>query len=172
MTAIPNPLPPVLDATCGSRSIWFDKAHPFALYVDRRREHHECDFGDKSFGHRSLDIEPDVLADFTALPFPDESFWHVVWDPPHLLDAAETQWYFKAYGTLRSADWREVIGGGWRECWRVLKPGGTLVFKWADVSISTPEVLSAIPSAPLYGHRSGKKSGTHWMIFFKPPKEP
>ena len=112
MNSVPNPLPPVLDATCGSRSIWFDKAHPFALYVDRRREHHEGVFGKTSPAERTLDIEPDVLADFTALPFPDESFWHVVWDPPHLLDASPSQWYFKAYGTLRSADWREVIGGG------------------------------------------------------------
>lgn len=29
----------ILDATCGSRSIWFDKNNPDTLYVDRR----ECD---------------------------------------------------------------------------------------------------------------------------------
>lgn len=29
-------LPPVLDATCGGRMMWFDKQHPLALYLDNR----------------------------------------------------------------------------------------------------------------------------------------
>lgn len=28
----------ILDVTCGSRTIWFDKAHPAAVYCDSRRE--------------------------------------------------------------------------------------------------------------------------------------
>ena len=27
-------LPPVLDATCGGRMMWFNKRHPLALYLD------------------------------------------------------------------------------------------------------------------------------------------
>lgn len=27
----------ILDVTCGSRTIWFDKHHPDAIYCDRRR---------------------------------------------------------------------------------------------------------------------------------------
>ena len=160
-------IPPILDATCGSRSIWFNKRHPSALYVDRRKEHHEGRFGKGQPANRVLDISPDILADFTALPFPDETFWHIVWDPPHFVGAKETQWYCKAYGTLNAENWREVLGAGFRECWRVLKPCGTLIFKWAEVSIPTSEVLKCFPVCPLYGHRSGKKSGTHWIAFFK-----
>lgn len=28
----------ILDATCGGRTIWFDKNNPDTLYVDRKRE--------------------------------------------------------------------------------------------------------------------------------------
>lgn len=28
----------ILDVTCGSRTIWFDKNHPAALYCDKRKE--------------------------------------------------------------------------------------------------------------------------------------
>lgn len=28
----------ILDATCGSRTIWFNKHHPAAIYMDNRRE--------------------------------------------------------------------------------------------------------------------------------------
>lgn len=28
----------ILDVTCGSRTIWFDKQHPAAVYCDRRDE--------------------------------------------------------------------------------------------------------------------------------------
>ena len=28
----------ILDVTCGSRTMWFDKNHPAALYCDRRKE--------------------------------------------------------------------------------------------------------------------------------------
>lgn len=160
----------ILDATCGSRSIWFDKRNPLTLFVDRRREHHEAVFGVSQPARRTLDIAPDVIADFTDLPFPDETFWHVVFDPPHFVDAKATQWYCKAYGTLSAVNWREVLTRGFAECWRVLKTNGTLIFKWAEVSIPTRDLFPCFPASPLYGHRSGKKSGTHWLAFFKPPQ--
>lgn len=28
----------ILDVTCGSRTIWFNKTHPAAVYCDSRRE--------------------------------------------------------------------------------------------------------------------------------------
>lgn len=28
----------ILDVTCGSRTIWFNKKHPAAVYADRRKE--------------------------------------------------------------------------------------------------------------------------------------
>ena len=50
---------------------------------------------------------------------------------------------------------------------RVLKPHGVLILKWAETSIPTPEIIKAIGYTPLFGQRSGKKSGTNWMTFMK-----
>ena len=78
----------ILDVTCGSRTIWFNKTHPAAVYCDIRRERLS---GIWSSGagksERSCIVEPDVLCDFCDLPFRDESFSLVVFDPPHLKKA-------------------------------------------------------------------------------------
>lgn len=117
-------------------------------------------------GVKHYSCEPDIIADFTDLPFEDNSFYLVVFDPPHLITGVETAWLSKLYGRLPD-DWRDVIRKGFEECWRVLKPNGTLIFKWNEVQIPTREVIKAIGHDPLFGHRSGKKSQTHWITFFK-----
>lgn len=58
----------ILDPCCGSKMMHFDKNHPDVMFTDIREENHVlCD-------GRSLEIKPDMIADITALPFPDESF--------------------------------------------------------------------------------------------------
>ena len=161
----------ILDVTCGSRSIWFNKNHPSAIYCDRRKEEWHGEFGnalkkDGTKKHRQLIIDPDVQCDFTDLPFDDNSFSLVVFDPPHIEGLNENSWTKKAYGSL-DRDWRQVLHDGFLECMRVLKPFGVLVFKWSETQISTPEVIKAIGQHPLFGHRSGKKMNTHWMCFMK-----
>ena len=115
---------------------------------------------------RHLVIDPDVQCDFTDLPFEDESFSLIVFDPPHIMNLGENIWMRKSYGTLDDG-WRDLIHDGFNECMRVLKPDGVLVFKWSDISISTRDVIKAIGQEPLFGHRSGKKMNTHWMCFMK-----
>lgn len=73
---------------------WFDKKNPLTLFVDIRDEEHVlCD-------GRDLKVHPDLIADFTNLPFPDKSFKLVVFDPPHLLKAGDNSWLAKKYGKL------------------------------------------------------------------------
>ncbi len=68
----------ILDMCCGSRMFWMDKQDSRAVFTDRRAEHHVlCD-------GRTLQISPDIIADFRALPFADNTFAQVVFDPPHL----------------------------------------------------------------------------------------
>jgi len=122
------------------------------------------DRGDQSAQH--LVIAPDVVADFTALPFPDASFAHVVFDPPHCNRCSETGWLAKKYGKL-VAGWEEMLAGGFDECFRVLKEEGTLIFKWSSVQIPLSRVLALTPMRPLYGHRSGANMQTHWVAFIK-----
>lgn len=149
-----------LDPCCGSRMFWFQKNHPSVVYGDKRTEAHTlCD-------GRALRIEPDVELDFTGLPFADETFQLVAFDPPHLERAGPQSWMAKKYGKL-SMDWKDDLQCGFHECFRVLKPGGVLVFKWNETQIKVSEILKLAPQQPLFGNTSGKRAGTHWMVFMK-----
>lgn len=156
----------ILDVTCGSRTIWFNKAHPAAVYCDKREEDIAMYFGKARTSLHHLHVDPDVLCDFTELPFPDDHFALVVFDPPHLTRAKETAWLVKKYGKLGD-NWQQMLHDGFRECMRVLKPDGVLVFKWSEYDIPAAEVWKAIGQKPLFGHHSGKKSTTFWGCFMK-----
>ena len=161
----------ILDVTCGSRSIWFQKNEPHTIFCDKRREEFDGFFGneikkDGTQKHRHLSINPDVLCDFTDLPFNSDSFSLVIFDPPHIENLGENSWTRKAYGSL-NGDWKKMLHDGFCECMRVLKVGGVLIFKWSDVSVSTREIIGIFGQEPLFGHRSGKRANTHWMCFMK-----
>lgn len=154
----------ILDMCCGSRMFWFDRADPRVVFVDIRSEEHElCD-------GRELKIKPDVIADFRRLPFQPETFSMVVFDPPHLIRAGEKSWLRAKYGVLNKGTWQEDLRDGFAEAFRVLKPGGTLIFKWNETQIRTSEILALTTEKPAFGHPSGKKGGTHWICFIKQPE--
>lgn len=60
-----------------------------------------------------------------------------------------------------------MLAKGFKECFRVLKPGGFLIFKWNETDIKVSEVLKLTPEKPIFGHISGKRSNTHWICFMK-----
>lgn len=163
-------MPLVLDACCGSRMFWFDSDDRRALFIDRRAGTWPRDLGTVKTKNRSpIVVDPDVLADFTAMPFADESFYMVVFDPPHIsasrFGAGNDSIMSNSYGVLPE-DWPNELTRGFAECFRVLKPHGTLIFKWAETSVAVGQVLlAALPRKPLFGHRSGKH--THWYVFMK-----
>lgn len=156
----------ILDCTCGSRTIWFNKHHPAAVYTDRRVEAMELYFGKARTSLHQLHVDPDIVCDFTALPFDDETFSLVVFDPPHLIRAKENAWLVKKYGKLDDG-WPQMLHDGFLECMRVLKPDGVLIFKWSEYDIPAADVWKAIGQKPLFGHHSGKKSTTFWGCFMK-----
>ena len=125
----------ILDVTCGSRTIWFDKHHPAALYCDNRQATYKglWKSGDGK-SERDCIVDPDIVCDFTDLPFPDNSFALVVWDPPHLKSIGENAWMAKKYGNLDD-NWPQMLHDGSRECMRVLKPDGVMIFKWSETQI-------------------------------------
>jgi len=162
-----RPLPPVLDACCGGRMMWFDREDSRALFVDRRCEVIERSVKATAKRFKPINVNPDVQADFTSLPFPDASFSLVVFDPPHGFFGA-TSFMAKEYGTLRQpADWQEMLKGGFAECFRVLKENGTLIFKWNETDVPVSQVLALTDAKPLFGHKSGKQMKTHWVAFLK-----
>ena len=151
---------PVLDPCCGSRMFWFDPEDQRVLFGDIREESHTlCD-------GRALDIKPDMQMDFRSLPFPDNSFYQVCFDPPHLIHAGDKSWLALKYGRL-GQDWQCDLRKGFSECFRVLKPFGTLIFKWNETQIKVSEILKLTDQKPLFGHKSGKRSDTHWISFLK-----
>jgi SAM-dependent methyltransferase len=158
---------PVLDACCGSRMFWFDRKDPRAVFVDKRRETHTLPDVSSVGGSRELVIDPDHQADFTNLPFADNTFALVVFDPPHFERNGATGWVGLKYGTLKG-DWREMLRGGFAECFRVLRPEGVLIFKWCADEIPVSQILALTPERPLFGHKSGKQQKTHWVTFMKP----
>lgn len=156
----------VLDVCCGSRMFWFNRKDSRAVYCDNRQEKHVLKDKSSSGGSRTLIIDPDYVCDFTALPFPDNSFPLVVFDPPHLIGNGRSGWLAKKYGKL-GVNWKDDIRHGFAECFRVLKPEGTLIFKWHDHEIPVSQILTLTPVAPLIGNRCGRTAKTHWIVFIK-----
>jgi SAM-dependent methyltransferase len=107
-----------------------------------------------------------MIADFTNMPFPSDSFALVVFDPPHLAKLGATGKYATSYGRLEG-NWRDDMRKGFSECFRVLRSEGVLVFKWCEYEIPLREVLALTPEKPLFGHISGKRQQTHWVCFLK-----
>lgn len=88
-------------------------------------------------------------------------------DPPHLLRAGPRRWLAAKYGKL-GADWREDLRRGFAECFRVLDADGVLIFKWNETQVRVADVLALTPVQPLFGHVSGRKGLTHWLVFMPP----
>lgn len=150
----------ILDACCGSKMFWFDKANSNVLFGDIRKEEHIlCD-------GRALNIHPDIQIDFRDMPFEDNSFKLVVFDPPHLKTLGKSSWMAKKYGVL-SYTWRDDIKRGFDECMRVLEPFGILIFKWNESEIKAKTIIEISGLSPLFGHTTGRQSKTIWMAFMK-----
>ena len=157
---------PVLDVCCGSKMFWFDKNDDRVVFVDKRSGEYMVKNPGMKTGEYAVRISPDYVADFTNLPFEDDSFFQVVFDPPHFYRKGQSDWIAKTYGTLPD-NWEDELRRGFAECFRVLKPGGTLIFKWHEGDIKVARILALTPEKPLFGHKSGKRQRTHWIVFMK-----
>lgn len=147
----------VLDVCCGSKMFYFDKENKHTIYMDIRREKFDIH-------GKHVNVNPDIIADFRSIPFDDERFNLVIFDPPHLKWAGPNSIMKAQYGQLDKNNWKQDLTTGFKESMRVLKKGGTLIFKWNECQISIKEVLECVPYEPLLGNQRGH---THWMVFFK-----
>lgn len=147
----------ILDACCGSRMFYFDKENPDVIFADcRELETTLCD-------GRTLLIKPNVKMDFRNMPYKNDTFKIVVFDPPHLNQVGTSSWLAKKYGILPK-DCFPYLKQGFEECMRVLQPSGLLVFKWNEEQIKFSDVLKTFGVKPLLGDKRGK---TRWVIFIK-----
>jgi len=154
----------ILDACCGGRMFWYDKNNADTLFMDQR----VVDKGAFSNNwNPNWCVKPDVLADFRDMPFADNSFKMVVFDPPHLYNGSEKSVINKKYGLLNKLTWKQDILDGFNECLRVLEVNGVLIFKWNEANIKASELTRLFPIAPLFGDFTGKTGKTIWMTFIK-----
>lgn len=160
----------ILDATCGPKTIWYQKNHPGVVFLDKRRENiNTLQNGNSLRTRRTIRIQPDFVGDFTCLPFKDNVFDVVVFDPPHIIRKQKVTMGIMEmkYGCLYEAEYKKVLTQGCRELFRVLKDNGVLVFKWCETYRSLSDVLSLFPYRPLFGTRTGQRNNTHWVFFIK-----
>lgn len=130
---------------------WFNKKHPNTLFLDHRTLDPELMSNGATFS-----VKPDMVMDFRDLQLEDKSFSLVVFDPPHVMRSGAKSFLAKKYGFLNKDTWADDLRKGFSECFRVLKPEGTLVFKWNECHIPLKEILALTPYQPLFGNRGGK----------------
>ena len=147
----------ILDMCCGSKMFWFEKNREDVIFTDIR------EFEDILSDGRIIRVNPDIVADFRKLPFEDEKFNMVVFDPPHLNKVGLKSWLCKKYGRLEE-NWRDDIKKVFKEGFRVLKKDGFLIFKWNEEQIKLNEILKLTDVKPLFGNKRAK---THWIVFVK-----
>ncbi len=147
----------ILDVCCGSRMFYSDPNNPNVDFCDNRCLETTYPV------NRKLIIKPDHILDFRDLPFDDQSYALVIYDPPHLNKVGDNSWLAKKYGRLPK-EWKPYLKSGFDECWRVLKVGGTLLFKWNEDQIKKGEVIKLFEIEPLLYDKRGK---TFWIVYFK-----
>lgn len=157
----------VLDATCGDRGVWLDEQDERAVFSDLRVE--EPGFHGQE--GRTYEVQPQVQADVRHLPFPADHFDCAIYDPPHVVKdggmkqlAGQVQ---KKYGALRAETWQRDLERAFGELWRVVRDGGTVGFKFSDVSVPFEDVLAHAPAEPLVGTTTTKTKTveTRWFLF-------
>jgi ubiquinone/menaquinone biosynthesis C-methylase UbiE len=157
---------PILDVCCGGKMFYADKNDSRVMFCDIRKLPRQ-----KLSNGGYFEVAPDVQADFTNLPFEDEKFKLIIFDPPHV-NCGERSFLYVKYGTLRK-NWKEALTKGFSECFRVLSAGGTLIFKWSDCRFALKEILELTPERTVITHRAKSTSGkanTYFCVFYKEEK--
>jgi SAM-dependent methyltransferase len=159
----------VLDATAGGKHIWHEdmKGSDKVVFCDRR-----VVAPGEIEQQPNWSVQPDIAADYRCLPFSENTFDLICFDPPHrvrdggmqtLSGIIETK-----YGALRAQRWQADLREAFEELWRVLQQGGVLTVKWNDAMRDDDSVLEQLPKTPLYGTNTAKENtDTSWWVFHK-----
>lgn len=147
----------ILDATAGSRAVWFDKNYPDAVFLDARPG-----------------LYPgNCRGDSRRTSFPSNSFDLVVFDPPHMTCGPRSQ-MARRYGHYLTAEIRDLVRDSFMEFYRLLRPDGLVAFKWNDHDTSLDKVLEpvvgfdrlvGVPTAM----RTKHSSTTYWVLLRRRP---
>lgn len=126
----------ILDLSAGKRAIWFNKNHPMAVFVDRRKE-----------------VKPTIVADSRKLPKKvGDNFDLIVFDPPHM-NCGPNSNMSRVYGYHTTKEILKTIEHTAKEAHRVSRSGALMALKWNDHDIRLQRVFDLMPQGePLFGH--------------------
>ena len=143
----------IVDLSAGNRAVWYNKAHPNALFIDIRPE-----------------MNPSLVADtrnLVGLVEPGVDLF--VFDPPHVNFGANAE-MSKTYGWHTTDAIRDIITRTAEEAYRLGRPNALMAFKWNDHDQRLEKVLAlmAVWWEPLFGHkvamRTKHASSTSWVL--------
>ncbi len=153
----------MLDVTAGNRMLWPNKNPPNTVFMD------------KEVGLR---VAPDIFGAWNSLPFRDDSFDCIMFDPPHLMymgpnsmhrDPGGQSWW--GLGWKNRMDLVRTLVTAQREFSRV---GKRLLFKWGESRDggSVNRLLSLFTewreihryTRPSQGR---SRNDTHWVTFIR-----
>lgn len=145
----------ILDLLAGRRAIWFNKAHPLAVYLDKREE-----------------VKPSLVCDTRDIPAEAGSGHNLlVWDPPHM-NCGPNSNMSKVYGYHTTAEILDTIEKTGREAHRISADNALMALKWNTHDIRLQRVFDLLPNwEPLFGHltKDGPGSQTYWVMLRRLP---
>ena len=149
----------ILDATSSRRIMWENKHDLDTVYMDIRPE-----------------VVPDVIGDVRSVPFDDNIFDLVVFDPPHKSLGVNSTMADR-YGIFTDGEIRAAIAGGFAEIGRILRENGLCLFKWSDgdfplgkmANMRPPALTVLVTQRVSYRNKSGNQC--FWVTLIKRSKE-
>ena len=165
----------ILDATCGTKDMWYQKNHPYVIFMDKRKGtfYYKYPNSPKKVEYH---VEPDVVSEWKDAPFPDNYFDMIVFDPPHIIQNSTKGSMPTKYTILNPNNWQMVLKEGIKKLFDILKPDGIFIFKWCETEkfphpVSIDNVLKLFPYKPLFGSNSKSKrknsANIYWIVFLK-----
>jgi len=133
----------ILDVCCGALTMyhnWHKKLGEDFVYIDIRQQE-KRDYGKHNVYKGAIpEVKPLIQADMKHLPFRDNIFDAIIFDPPHLHEGAESFMGVK-YGIWSRKEMVTTLRTVNDEFKRVLRDGGMLVLKIFAKDCTTYEAL-------------------------------
>lgn len=140
----------ILDLSAGNRAVWFNKNHPLAMYIDKRKK-----------------VNPTVVCDSRKIPYTvGYGFNLVCWDPPHC-NTGKNSNMAKSYGHTTTKQILSLIKKTAKEAHRICHENALMALKWNNHDIKLQRLFDLMPDwEPLFGHltKDGPRSQTYWIM--------